>query len=475
MPNQQHEIFGLSQMLDFLSLAASFAITTWIMTLLSRSDLFVWPRPTSSDVAGYPAQYVVLLILTLIAWGIVSVGVRNSRRRNLSRNEFAGLIRAGLLWMATAPLIIFLLKLQEVSREFVLSYVSLGTTLLLVGNCARVVMERLIRRSFGTHRSAVIIGNGNQAAWLRQYLLDNYCPEPYVLIHQIDPVDLKHFEPMAAPTNGRASSPHHLTEAFVAAADIGADAAGLLPRLFEQGTKAHIVPGIFDISIFRPALDSFGGIPIITLRSGALHGPEATIKRMFDFFIAALLLFLATPFVALIALLVKCFSPGPVFFRQERVGKGGRRIHIYKFRTMYTDAERRLQSDPELFQTYVSNNYKLPRGKDPRITPIGHVLRELSLDEIPQLINVLKGEMSLVGPRPVVPDEIGKYGDYAPLLLSVQPGLTGQWQVSGRSNIANYAHRVQLDMEYIRDQSLTHDLGILMRTVPVVLMREGAH
>jgi len=168
-------------------------------------------------------------------------------------------------------------------------------------------------------------------------------------------------------------------------------------------------------------------------------------------------------------------SPGPVFFRQERIGKAGRRIRIYKFRTMHRDAEHILKSDPELYRRYVDSNYKLPKGRDPRITFIGRILRELSLDEIPQLINVLKGEMSLVGPRPVVPAEIDKYGDYASLLLSVQPGLTGQWQVSGRSDIVDYARRVRLDMEYIRDQSVARDLQILFRTVPAVLSREGAH
>jgi lipopolysaccharide/colanic/teichoic acid biosynthesis glycosyltransferase len=142
---------------------------------------------------------------------------------------------------------------------------------------------------------------------------------------------------------------------------------------------------------------------------------------------------------------------------------------------MRSDAEEALKSDPELHRKYVENNYKLPKAEDPRVTVVGRVLRDLSLDELPQLINVLKGEMSIVGPRPVVPDEIGKYGEYASLLLSVQPGLTGQWQVNGRSNIADYARRVQMDMEYIRDQSVGKDLQILFRTVPAVLSREGAH
>jgi lipopolysaccharide/colanic/teichoic acid biosynthesis glycosyltransferase len=211
------------------------------------------------------------------------------------------------------------------------------------------------------------------------------------------------------------------------------------------------------------------------LRSGAVSGFEAVLKRAVDVVVTTILLAITSPVMAIVAALVKLSSPGPVFFRQERIGKGGDRIHIYKFRTMRRDAEQVLKADPDLYRKYIANNYKLPKGKDPRITFIGRILRELSLDEIPQFLNVLKGEMSLVGPRPVVPAEIEQYGDYASLLLSVRPGLTGQWQVSGRSDIADYARRVRLDMEYIRDQSLARDFQILVQTVPAVLSRDGAH
>jgi exopolysaccharide production protein ExoY len=187
------------------------------------------------------------------------------------------------------------------------------------------------------------------------------------------------------------------------------------------------------------------------------------------------MLALAAPLMTVLAVLVKISSSGPVLFRQERLGKNGRRIYIYKFRTMRSDAESILQKNKKLYREYVKNNYKLPKGKDPRITPLGQILRQTSLDELPQLINVLKGEMSLVGPRPVVPGEIEQYGDCASLLLSVHPGLTGQWQVSGRSDIADYAQRVKLDMEYLRDQSAATDLRILLRTLPAVLLRQGAH
>jgi exopolysaccharide production protein ExoY len=467
----------LSRTLDLACLVCSFAATSSLASFLSRSDSFIWPQPTSSDIGGWPAQYVVLLLSTVIAWNVVSgyLRIHQGEPADASSNNFSRLLRAGLLWMAATALAIFLFKLREVSRLFVLSYIVIATVLIALRDRAETIAARRIYRSGGMRRAAVVIGNGSQANWLRQFLLDNYCPEPYALVRQVGPADPDYIDGKATPgTNGHSSS-RDATEVFVAAADIGADVSGLFPGLLKRGTEAHIVPGIFDTSIFKLAVGSIGGVPIITLRSGALTGLEAALKRIVDFVAAAAFLAIAAPVMALIALLVKLSSPGPVFFRQERIGKGGRRIRIYKFRTMHREAEQILKSDPELYRKYVESNYKLPKGRDPRITFIGHILRELSLDEIPQLINVLKGEMSLVGPRPVVPAEIDKYGDYVSLLLSVQPGLTGQWQVSGRSDIADYARRVRLDMEYIRDQSVARDLQILLRTVPVVLSREGAH
>jgi exopolysaccharide biosynthesis polyprenyl glycosylphosphotransferase len=416
-----------------------------------------------------------LLLSALIAWNLVSSYLgEHQREQPDASNHLGRLARAGLLWMAATAVAIFVFKLREISRLFVLSYMVLGGVSITLRDWAGTMVRRGMHRRRGAHRSAIVVGNGTQARWLRQFLLDNYCPEPYGLVRQVDPADPDFIDGQAASKSQPASFDRG-AEVFVAAADIGADASALFPRLFEHVTEAHIVPGIFDASIFKLALRSVGGVPLITLRSGALTGLEGTLKRAFDIAVAALLLTLIAPLMTIIALLIKMSSPGPVFFRQERVGKGGRRIQIYKFRTMHENAESILKANPELYRSYVENNYKLPKDEDPRVTFVGGVLRELSLDEIPQLFNVLKGEMSLVGPRPVVPAEIEKYGDYASLLLSVQPGLTGQWQVSGRSDIADYARRVRIDMEYIRDQSIARDLQILFRTVPAVLSREGAH
>ncbi|MED4925998.1 sugar transferase [Anoxybacillus geothermalis] len=153
-------------------------------------------------------------------------------------------------------------------------------------------------------------------------------------------------------------------------------------------------------------------------------------------------------------------SKGPIFFKQVRVGKNGKRFYIYKFRSMIVNAEEKLKADKELYEKYLRNNYKLEPHEDPRITNLGRFLRKTSLDEIPQLINVLKGEMSLVGPRPVVVEELREYGNRVNEFLSVKPGMTGYWAVSGRSSV-DYPERVDLELFYVYNQSLLFDLQII--------------
>lgn len=173
------------------------------------------------------------------------------------------------------------------------------------------------------------------------------------------------------------------------------------------------------------------------------------------------------------AALVKLTSRGPVLFGQERVGLGGERFTMYKFRTMHRDAERLLQQDPLLWNDYIANGYKIPAGVDRRITPVGRFLRRSSLDELPQIINVLTGQMSLVGPRPVVPEEVDNYGERRPIYLSVRPGITGAWQVNGRSTV-DYPDRVDIDAEYVSSWSVWLDVKILVRTPIAVLSTRGA-
>jgi lipopolysaccharide/colanic/teichoic acid biosynthesis glycosyltransferase len=187
-----------------------------------------------------------------------------------------------------------------------------------------------------------------------------------------------------------------------------------------------------------------------------------------------LALILLAPLGLLIAAAIKHDSPGSAIFRQKRLGLGGRPFWVYKFRSMRPEAEKVLEADPFLYRRYVENDYKLPVDEDPRITRTGRFLRRTSLDELPQLVNVLKGDMSLVGPRPVVPDEIEHYGPDARVFLAVKPGLTGHWQINGRSDVG-YPERAELDIDYITNWTLGEDLRILAGTFRAVLSRQGAH
>lgn len=200
---------------------------------------------------------------------------------------------------------------------------------------------------------------------------------------------------------------------------------------------------------------------------------RSTTKRVLDVVLTLVAAPVAVPLGLLLALLIVATSRGPIFFFQERIGLDGRHFRMLKFRTMHIDAERRLREDPELWDEYVHNDFKLPASLDSRVTLIGRFLRRSSLDELPQVVNVLHGTMSLVGPRPVVPEELDNYGAAAGAYLSVRPGITGLWQVSGRSDVP-YPRRVELDCSYIDAWSVGLDLRILVRTPFAVLSGRGA-
>lgn len=195
------------------------------------------------------------------------------------------------------------------------------------------------------------------------------------------------------------------------------------------------------------------------------------MKMAIDYALAIPGLLLIAPMFIFLAILVKLDSPGPIFHRRRVLGQDGRVFDAFKFRTMYVNGDDILARYPKLRQE-LNKNYKLKC--DPRVTRVGTFLRKFSLDELPQLLNVLARDMSLIGPRIIAPDELGKYGQYGQTLMMVMPGLTGLWQVSGRSN-TTYEERVALDMQYITQWSVWLDVRILLRTVPAVLKGDGAY
>lgn len=199
--------------------------------------------------------------------------------------------------------------------------------------------------------------------------------------------------------------------------------------------------------------------------------PYVYVKRGIDVILSTIALVVLSPLFLILAILIKLDSKGPVFFLHTRIGKNGKNIKIYKFRTMVTNAEELIKEfTPEQMKEY-KENYKLTN--DPRITKIGKFLRKTSLDELPQLINIIKGDLSIIGPRPVVKDELEKYGENMAKFLSVTPGLTGNWAANGRNN-TTYEERMRLELEYVDNISLKTDIKIFFQTIYAVIKKEGA-
>jgi exopolysaccharide production protein ExoY len=453
--------------IDFALIVLGYISATGIAALLSRWDIFRYPSP--EEWAALP---LTLVPVALILWSLVSgyEKVYSPPAGGELSYDLRRIVKTLGLWGVLTLGTMFLIKSKYNSRQFVIEFIVCASGMIILRQLVIAAVLRRLYRSGYNQKTVLVLGSQENCE--RFILQANHSqPNRYNFVGVL--------ESSTAPAVEESQGLSRLTgvdEIFVVGPSIAQDAAdNIVGRFLREGKSVHIVPQLIDASLFRKTLGEIGSIPVLSLSCGRLTWVEDIVKRAFDLVAALVLLMLSTPLWVIAAALIRITSPGPIFFRQKRLGKDGISFTLLKFRTMHQDAERLLRNSPELYKLYLENNYKIPAGEDPRITPLGRLLRSLSVDELPQLINVVKGEMSLVGPRPILPAEIDKYGEFAPLFLSVKPGLTGHWQVSGRSEIQEYDDRVQLDLQYIRDQSIRTDLEILLRTVPTVLRRRGAY
>ena len=249
---------------------------------------------------------------------------------------------------------------------------------------------------------------------------------------------------------------------------------GIVRECERRQVSVHIVPDLFQMSLSQVDVDDLGGVPLIGVREVGFGRGALLVKRGVDIFGALVGLTLGAPLLALIALAIRLDSPGPIVFRQTRMGAGGRLFEIYKFRSMHERAEAQLEQSRELRELNEADGPLFKIRNDPRLTRVGRLLRRTSLDELPQLWNVLRGEMSLVGPRPPLPAEVSRYMEWHKRRLEVRPGMTGLPQVSGRS-LLSFDEMVLLDIYYIENWSLWLDFKILLGTIPQVLFGDGAY
>ncbi len=245
----------------------------------------------------------------------------------------------------------------------------------------------------------------------------------------------------------------------------------LVLDLHDLPVQVRIVPDYFSLALYRASVDDFSGVPMISLRDPALNEVQRFIKRSFDLTIAGLISLVLLPLLGVVALLIKLDSRGPVLFRQDRVGENGRIFHMFKFRTMIPEANELL---PQLMEVNKNGQLLFKRPNDPRVTRVGRILRRTSLDELPQIFNVLKGDMSLVGPRPELPWLVERYEPWQRKRFAVPQGMTGWWQVNGRSDKPMHLH-TEDDLYYVQNYSLWMDIFILLKTPWVVMRGKGAY
>ncbi len=424
--------------------------------------------------------YLVGSAAVAIAW-LVSLSVQGSyeiRRVTTGTREYQGVVRAGAALAGTVAIVCYLSN-ALIGRTFVAIVIPIGVTLMLL-------VRFLLRKSVYRHRrngrwSSTILAVGTSESV--QHLADiaRRTPEAGLIVVGAcveDAVEGDEVFP-GVPVVGDVANAAELAESLDV--DVVAVAgSGLGPRRIRElgwaleGTRRNMVmaPGLTEVAGPRVYVTPVDGLPLMWVDQPQFTGTRRVVKRAVDIVGAGLALIVAAPLLLMIALAVRISSRGPVIYRSIRYGQGSRAITVFKFRSMYRDAETRRQALLEFNECGESVMFKMRR--DPRVTKVGRLLRQFSLDEVPQLINVLNGSMSLVGPRPPLPEEVERYqGDVRRRLL-VKPGLTGLWQVSGRSDLS-WEESVRLDLYYVENWSLGFDFAIIARTVWAVLRRRGAY
>jgi exopolysaccharide biosynthesis polyprenyl glycosylphosphotransferase len=411
---------------------------------------------------------------------IVTVSVFGGYERRFigtGSDEFRRVLNAGLSLTGALALISYAVN-NELSRIYLL--VSMQVIVLLDLLVRLVLRKRLHRRRRNGLCMSTVVAVGHESA-VRQ-LINELRREPH---HGLAVVAACLADGSTASEVAGVPVVGDVDSAADAVRNIGAGTVAVLScpeidgvklrtlawELEKTGTDLCVAPALLDVAGPRTTIRPTAGLTLLHVDHPQLSGPRQVVKDLFDRSLAALALLLLSPVIIGVALAVKLSDQGPAFFTQTRVGKDGQQFKIYKFRTMVVDAEARLA---ELRAQNEHDGVLFKMRKDPRITALGGSLRKWSLDELPQLFNVLSGDMSLVGPRPALPDEAARYADHVRRRLVVKPGITGLWQVSGRSDLS-WDESVRLDLRYVENWSIALDLQIMWKTLAVILGGSGAY
>ncbi len=433
-----------------------------------------------AEVTDYNRVYLWLSAVLPLAFIGALAANRAYERRFLfvGTEEYQRVLRAGLALTAAVALISYALDVR-LSRGYLIVALPAAT---VASIASRFAVRRLLHRARANGeflRRVVAVGHPQAVADLTRQLRRERYHGLDVVGGCLPPGVRGGLEAVELPVVGTFDDIHEAVEATAADTVIvlscpeldGRALRRLAWRLEDDDVDLILASALIDVAGERTTIRPVDGLPLLHVDHPRLAGAGRVVKAIFDRVGAAVLICLFAPLLALVAVAVKVGSPGPVIFRQVRVGKAGREFPMLKFRTMSRDADAYLA---ELRSCNDSDGVLFKMRDDPRVTRVGRWLRRYSLDELPQLFNVLLGQMSLVGPRPPLPSEVAAYPDDLRRRLAVKPGMTGLWQVSGRSDLP-WEEAVRLDLRYVENWTLTMDLAILLRTVSAVLRSSGAY
>ena len=440
------------------------------------------PLRSMSPILGplYPFRIYLSHLYFLLPWVVAFIEAGLYTRRLLFWDEVRRVVRACTFAALFAIFLSFAVRPTEELSRLVIFAMWFGT--LLAVPLARYNIKRMLAALGLWTKRVLILGAGEPGIQVYQRIRANpvlgYQPIAFV---DDDPVKIGHFEGGLPVRGGLTSIPDLLHE--LAAKDI----VIALPRLPReqllriisqcegQVETIRIVPDMFDLASVGVETEDLDGLLLLSMRCNLAKPWNIALKRSFDCVVAAATGVVIAPLLILTAAAIWFDSAGPVLFVQQRLGRSWRHFRCLKFRTMYVDNEQRLQqyltANPDAREEW--NYFAKLKSLDPRVTRVGRLLRRLSLDELPQLLNVLNGGMSLVGPRPYLPSEAGRMGDFAETILKAPPGLTGLWQVSGRNELT-FDQRLRLDEYYVRNWSLWMDIIVLVKTIGALIRRDGA-
>lgn len=426
-----------------------------------------------------PTAYLAITLTLPLLWlaAVALSGGYDARFIGVGSDEFRKVLNAGVTLTATVAIICYSVKF-ELARGYVAIALPTVTVIDLI---ARYKLRKRLhaRRQAGACVQRVVaIGHADSiAALVAELRRDSHhglsvvgaCLAGDTSVTNIDGVPVLGGIDDTAYTVDLLSAD---TVAVLACPELGgARLRELSWELEDEGTDVYVAPALLDVAGPRTTIRPIAGLPLLHVDHPELSGAKQALKMLFDRTAAAAAIFLLSPLFASIALIIRAGDGGPVFFKQTRVGQNGQTFRVWKFRTMVVDAEKQRAT---LAEHNEGNGMLFKIRRDPRITRAGSWLRRYSLDELPQLFNVLLGDMSLVGPRPALPEETAKYGRHMQRRLAVKPGITGLWQVSGRSDLS-VDDSVRLDIRYVENWSLLLDLQILWKTGRAVSSGSGAY